>query len=294
MPLLTVYTPTYNRAYILHECYESLLRQTNQNFKWLIVDDGSTDQTNELVNIWIKEGKIDINYIYQENQGVHVARNKAIENIDTYLNVCIDSDDHLPDNAVELITKLWTEKGGEQYAGIIGWDVYKSGKVVGKKFPESLEVATLMDLYEVYNIPGDKKPVYRTDIAKLFPSPQFEGENYFPNRYKYSLTDEVAPCLLLHEPLCIVEYLPDGITANLFTRYLKNPRGFIFYREFLMKKSNSLYKRLRQAIHLNAMQLHIKNNGYIKKSEYPITVAFALPLGWILLNYIKYKAKKKG
>jgi glycosyltransferase involved in cell wall biosynthesis len=291
---ITVYTPTFNRAYTLEKGYKALLRQTSKDFEWLIIDDGSTDNTKSLVDSWIAEGKIKIRYIYQENSGVHIARNNAINNITTELNVCVDSDDYLVNDAIESVLKLWDEKGGANYAGIIGWDIFEDGCIVGKPFPEGLDSSTLFDLYELYKIPGDKKMFYRTDIVKRFPSPQFDGEKYFPNKYKYTLTDEVAPCLLLHKPLCVVEYLPDGITADLFNRYLKNPKGFIFYREFLMKKSKTLLNRFRQAIHYVAMCRLIGRKNYIKNSDYPVYVSLAQPFGFILLQYIKYKAKRKN
>ena len=100
---LTIFTPAYNRAYTLHKCYESLKKQTNKDFEWLIIDDGSTDNTRELVQSWIEENLIPIKYHYQKNQGMHGAHNSAYELIDTKLNVCIDSDDYMPDDAVEKI-----------------------------------------------------------------------------------------------------------------------------------------------------------------------------------------------
>ena len=116
MPILTVFTPTFNRAYILHRCYESLLRQTNKNFIWLIIDDGSTDNTKKLVTEWMnKENGFEIRYEYKKNGGMHTAHNKAYELIDTELNVCIDSDDFMPDNAVELIVNFWDKYGSDKY-----------------------------------------------------------------------------------------------------------------------------------------------------------------------------------
>ena len=119
MKKITVFTPTYNRAYCLHQVYESLIRQSNQNFCWLIVDDGSNDNTKELVRCWNKDGKIEIIYIYQENQGMHGAHNTAYANIETELNICIDSDDFLPNNAIALILEKWeVVKEDDSIAGI--------------------------------------------------------------------------------------------------------------------------------------------------------------------------------
>ena len=102
MKKLTVFTPTYNRAYVLNKCYESLKNQTVKDFVWLIIDDGSTDNTKELVENWIKENKIEIRYKYQENQGMHGAHNTAYKLISTELNTCIDSDDYMPNNEYQI------------------------------------------------------------------------------------------------------------------------------------------------------------------------------------------------
>lgn len=96
MKKITVFTPTYNRAYTLSKCYKSLKQQTCKDFVWLIIDDGSTDNTQELVEEWITENEIEIQYHYQKNQGMHGAHNTAYELIETELNVCIDSDDYMP------------------------------------------------------------------------------------------------------------------------------------------------------------------------------------------------------
>ena len=131
-PLITLFTPAYNRAYTLHLCYESLLRQTSKNFKWLIIDDGSTDNTRELVNRWIKKDNgFQIVYIYKENGGMHTAHNTAYENIDTELNVCIDSDDYMTDDAIEKIVDKWNTYKNEKYAGIVALDIYNNGEIIG-------------------------------------------------------------------------------------------------------------------------------------------------------------------
>ena len=144
---LTIFTPAYNRAYTLHKCYESLKKQTNKDFEWLIIDDGSTDNTRELVQSWIEENLIPIKYHYQKNQGMHGAHNSAYELIDTKLNVCIDSDDYMPDDAVEKILKFWEENQSEEIAGIAALDAYESGEVIGTTFPKDLKTSTSFDMY---------------------------------------------------------------------------------------------------------------------------------------------------
>ena len=148
MKTLTVFTPTYNRAYCLGKLYNSLIRQTNKDFSWMIIDDGSTDNTEKLVQSWIDEDNIHIQYHYQENQGMHGGHNTAYSLIETPLNVCIDSDDFMPNNAVELILNQWELiKDNPCCAGIVGLDADKSGKIIGTKIPEGLGETTLYSLY---------------------------------------------------------------------------------------------------------------------------------------------------
>jgi len=146
MKKITVFTPTYNRAYCLGQCYESLVKQTNKDFVWLIIDDGSTDTTKTLVESWISEKKIDSIYHFQENQGMHGAHNGAYKLITTELNICIDSDDFMPDDAVEKILNFWNKTHkNEHIAGIIGLDANKEGKIIGTKIPENVKETTLYD-----------------------------------------------------------------------------------------------------------------------------------------------------
>ena len=121
MKTLTIFTPAYNRAHTIGRTYESLCRQTCKDFEWLIVDDGSSDNTRALVEGWIKENRIPIRYIYQQNQGMHGAHNTAYRNIETELNTCIDSDDYMPDDAVEKIITFWKRNGSNRYARFTGF-----------------------------------------------------------------------------------------------------------------------------------------------------------------------------
>ena len=128
---LTVFTPAYNRADLLSRCFESMKRQTNKNFIWMIIDDGSTDNTRQLVEGWMAQpGDFPIEYYYKENGGLHTAYNEAIAHIDTELCVCIDSDDFMPYDAVEKILQCWDEKGSDRVAGIVGLDYEVGGKML--------------------------------------------------------------------------------------------------------------------------------------------------------------------
>lgn len=286
-PTLTVFTPAYNRGYTIHKCYESLKRQTNKNFVWLVIDDGSTDNTKEIIDGYIREEKINIKYIYQENQGMHGAHNTAYENIDTELNVCIDSDDYMPDDAVEKIIRFWNERKDNSLAGIIGLDAYENGKVIGTEFPEHIKESTLFDLYYKYGISGDKKIVYRTELTKKYPYPIFEGEKYVGLAYKYYKIDEKYKLATLNEVLCIVEYMEDGSSRNMLRQYRKNPKGFAFYRKENMKnpKAKLIYK-IKENIHYVSSSFISKNKSFIYESPCKGLTILSIPVGFILYKYI--------
>jgi glycosyltransferase involved in cell wall biosynthesis len=286
---LTIFTPTYNRAYILHQCYESLLRQTYKDFKWLVIDDGSSDNTRDLVQKWINEGIIPIEYFYQENQGMHSAHNAAYRLIDTKLNTCIDSDDYMPDDAVEKIIAFWKEKGSRKYAGIAGLDITKGGEIIGTKFPDNLKEITLSGFY-ARGGRGDKKLVYRTEVINSYPEyPLFEGEKYVSLGYKYLLIDQDYKMLILNEPLVIVEYMPDGSSLNMFRQYIKNPKGFIFIRKVGMKYAYSYRRRFVECIHYVSSSIMLGNKKFLAESPCKLTTFLAIPFGIALYFYIRQK-----
>ncbi|MDM5222781.1 glycosyltransferase family 2 protein [Peribacillus sp. NJ11] len=292
MKTLTVFTPTYNRAFCLEKCYLSLLRQDNEDFIWLIIDDGSTDNTKELVNQWKQERKIDIKYHWQENQGMHGAHNTAYKLIETELNVCIDSDDYMADGAVEKILSFWKKYGNENVSGIAALDATIEHQIIGSTFPEKLNSATLFDLYNKYGVTGDKKLVYRTELTKLYPYPIFQDEKYVGLAYKYYMLDKQYEMLLMNEVLCHVEYLPDGSSLNMYNQYLKNPKGFSFYRKELMKLpfGGKVFK-YKQAIHYVSSNLLMKNPKLFIETPKKALTVLAFPLGFLLYVFIIKKTR---
>ncbi|WP_010678082.1 glycosyltransferase family 2 protein [Bacillus timonensis] len=292
MKKLTIFTPTYNRAYCLHTCYESLIKQTTKEFIWLIIDDGSTDNTEEIVKQWKQENIIEIRYHWQENQGMHGAHNTAYELIDTELNVCIDSDDFMPENAVETILSFWNKHGSDKVSGIIGLDSDSTGKLIGSMLPSDLKTSSLFNLYHKLGVTGDKKLVYRTELTRNYPYPIFEDERYVGLAYKYYKLDRDYEMLLMNEVLCCVEYLPDGSSMNMLSQYRKNPRGWAFYRKELMKLpfvSQSF--KFRQAIHYVSSNLLIKNYSFLKETPSKFLTTLAIPFGILLSFYVQQKTK---
>ncbi len=295
MKTLTVFTPAYNRAHTIGRTYESLCRQTSKDFEWLVVDDGSKDNTKELIEGWIAEGKIDIKYVYQENQGMHGAHNTAYSHITTELNTCIDSDDFMPDDAVEKIVTFWKEHGSDKYAGIIGLDATEDGKVIGDKFPDGLATTTLRGYYEELNGRGDKKMIYRTDVVKKYPKyPLFEGERYVGLDYLYHNIDNDYELLVSNDVYVIVEYQLDGSSFGMWKQYWNNPKGWAFYRKFEMTQTSSLKRKIQNNIHYVSHSIRSKNWNFLKESPMKIMTFLCIVPGVVLYLLNKDKVNKNS
>ena len=293
MAILTVFTPAYNRTHTLPRTYESLCSQSCKDFVWLIVDDGSADNTAELVRSWQeKDNGFEIRYIYKENGGMHTAHNTAYENIDTELNTCIDSDDCMASGAVEKILRKWESVRDKGYAGLIALDSDMDGNIIGQGFPEGLTETTLTGYYAAGGS-GDKKLIYRTDIINQYPPyPVFEGERYVALAYKYRLIDQKYKLAVLDEVVCNVDYQPDGHSTAMFREYVRSPRGFAFWRKVCMQYPESPKRLVVDAIHYVAESLIAGEKHFLRESPRKLLTFAAIPFGWALSKYINSKQPK--
>ena len=218
MKSLTVFTPTYNRAHTLERLYRSLCAQTCKDFDWLVIDDGSTDGTAALVQSFIDDGQIPVRYIYKENGGLFTGYNTAYEVIETELNVCIDSDDAMPPDAVERILSIWKEKGSDRYCGLLGLDVdMDSGHPIGGRFPEGMTACYFPEMYALNIHRGDTKQVMRTDLMKtVAPQVGFPGEKNFNPVYMLFQVCDDYPLLIINSPLCFATTLRYFIIYRCF------------------------------------------------------------------------------
>ncbi len=303
---LTVFTPAYNRAHTIGRTYESLCRQTCKDFCWLIIDDGSTDNTRELVASWLgcnpaerMEGEsahgFHICYIWKENGGLHTGYNTAYANMTTELNVCIDSDDWMPDNAVELIIRHWRQYGGQQYAGIVGLDFEADEQPIGGYFPDDLKECYLLDLFTQNIHRGDSKQVMRTDLMRqVAPQEGFPGERNFNPVYMLLQVCDKKPLLVLNENLCYVEYqVADSMSRGIYNQYVNSPRSFAKLRLLEMRLSrNPLRHRFRSAVHYVSSCLLARESKWLSNAPNKFLVLCAAPLGVALYALIRYKTRK--
>ena len=286
-----MFTPAYNRAYCLARVYESLLKQTNQNFIWLIVDDGSTDNTKELVAGWVNEQKLVIKYIYKANGGMHTAHNAAYKNIDTELNVCIDSDDFMPISAIQNMFENWQKvKNDEAIAGLVGLDETIDGNLIGSKFKNEFIPTTLIDFYYKQGGAGDKKLVLRNKLTKAYPSyPEYPEERLVPLDTLYVLICRDYKLMPVNQIWCTVDYQQDGSSATIINQYFKSPKGFRYAREISMKYSNVFKLKLRSALHYNVSTFILGDIYKIFHSPTPILTICLSPISYCLYLFLRIR-----
>lgn len=294
MKTLTIFTPTFNRASLLPRLYQSLKNQSSKDFVWMIINDGSSDNTDEVVQSFLEENILEIEYIKQKNQGMHGVHNTAYENCKTVINTCIDDDDMMPENGVELIINKWNSLGQSQkkYSGIIALDAHFDGKIIGKKLDKE---STTLEGFHLRGGFGDKKLIYRTEVMNQYPKyPIFEGEKYVGLGYKYLLADQDYELAALNEVVCLVDYQPEGSSNNMWRQYYKNPKGFAFIRKQGMLLSKSRKKRMIDIVHYVSHSFRSKNWNFIAESPRKFLTILAIPIGAVLYFYTLYQNKKQG
>lgn len=288
--MVTIFTPTYNREKLLKRCYESLIRQTDQTFKWLIVDDGSTDRTEDLIEKWKREGKLEITYIKQKNGGKHVAHNTGVLNCDTELFICLDSDDFLSEEAVECIHLH--EKQIMNNANLAGMALLKGddkGRLMGSHMPKGIQQTSIKALYQKHHFKGELALVFKTEILKQHLFPIFEGEKFVGESVVYDQISRTHNMLLIDEIVYLCEYTLDGYTTNVTALYAKNSKGYIYF----LKQNIDFAESTKEKVH--AMALYVSESwriGYkewFSKSGEKGMIILILPLAFV--KYIKVKIK---
>ena len=244
---LTVFTPTYNRAYIIENLYQSLQRQSCHDFEWLVVDDGSSDNTKELFDNWMKEEKpFPIRYYKQENGGKHRAINYAIPLAEGELFFIVDSDDYLTDDAVETILeqfKTLPSEDSRKYAGICNCKGYSMNQIMGTSFNGDYLDCTALER-ERHGITGDKAEVVFTYVMKQYPFPDFEGENFITEAVVWDRMAADGFCFRFYNKIVyLCDYRDDGLTKQGMELYFRNPKGWALYLRQCRE-----YKKLTESV----------------------------------------------
>ena len=260
MAIVTIITPTYNRANTLENLYKSLLNQTNTNFEWLIVDDGSTDETESIVSSFIKENKIKIRFVKKPNGGKHTAVNYGVKFIDTPLTMIVDSDDKLLENAVAEIEKTYKKyKGNNKVGSFTFLKVYSNGESV-----VPIEEDEFVANYITYRIkgsrPGDMAEVFKTCVLKEYPFPEFENERFLSEDVCWIEIAKKYDTVFVNKAVYECEYLEGGLTANDKPMKFASPLGSMMRGKQLMSKECGLKVNIKGAIIYNCYKKSVKSD----------------------------------
>lgn len=278
----TVFTPTYNRAHTLPALYNSLVEQiTNYSFEWLIIDDGSSDSTSEIVNEWIKEDKITINYYKVPNGGKPRAINKAVEWARSPYLFIVDSDDYLADSSVVefMASECDKIKDDATFVGVGGLQGYpnKSAKA-NVSFTNYIDATDLERVKFGLNV--DCNEAYKIEILRHYPFKVWEGENFTPEQI---VLDDMALDgykLRWHNRVIVIsEYLEDGLTKGSWNLIKKNPMGYAMLYDHKLKYHHRLKDRINDVIQMIAQSIIGRNPLYFLRSKAPILASICYPLG---------------
>lgn len=258
--LITIFTPTYNRAHTLERTFKSLCAQDCKDFEWLVVDDGSTDETEYLIERCSKEAAFPIRYFKKANGGKHTAYNLGLKEAKGELFFDVDSDDWLPDNFMEIIQRcLPAIINNPEIAGIIGLKSDKDGKLLGKVLSEDYTAIPYTELIKY--LKGEYSLIFKTEIARLFNFPIIEGETFIPETIIYDMF--VNFCFMTDNNIhTYCEYLPDGLSMSYNKCLVENPIGFKMFHQGRLKICKNLPDRIVNMIRIIAFaELARKRNG---------------------------------
>lgn len=288
--MVTILTPTYNRADLLENCYKSLINQTNKEFKWLIIDDGSADNTKEIVDTWIKESIIEIEYIYKNNEGKHTALNLGFEKVNTELTFIVDSDDVLTSDAIDTIIYDWKRYNSSSISGLSYLRGFSKNDVIGDSFPNTYVEYNPIDIQFRYKISGDKAEVWRTDILKKYKFPVYNGEKFQGENYVWWQIALNYNMLYINKIIYITEYHVGGLTRSGRKLRINCPLGGMDNSKMGFDSRFPIQERLKRGILFNCYAFFRKDNKtnrFKETNNHLILVGITYPFGWLLYLYWK-------
>lgn len=288
--LLTIFTPTYNRAHTLTRVFESLCAQSYQDFEWLIVDDGSTDDTAAKVAEFKHAAPFNIKYIQQANGGKHTAHNTALHYAEGDLFFTVDSDDWLPVDSAQKIRYLvdsFPEIWSEDVAGVLALKSYESSKTIGSPFTVDNTLVTLVDLENSGN-GGERTVILKTAVAKSFPFPVIDGERFMGESVVYDRIGQKYTFFISNEHLTICEYQPDGLSCKPRRLMYYNPGGYAIYFAQRADLATNFKTLIKCLVQVNTFRSLYKGKTPIRKVEkHKALYYITKPLGWLLIPFYR-------
>lgn len=280
---ISVLTPTYNRAALLPRVYASLAAQTFRDFEWIVVDDGSADQTAQIVSDLARSASFPVRYLYQSNRGKHIAVNTGVKCAKGRLVLIFDSDDQCTDDALMFFWERWQELRPRHpdLAGIVASSMLTDGQRIGPDFPKEGVVDRLPWYYDRIRLKGDRWDIHCIEVLREHPFPDIPGERFCPEGLVWNRIGRSRAMAFFSKPLKIVTYLPDGLSRNL-----------VFHRALAPKLSKLYFEELAM-LHISARQTFRAACGYVRLAllddclghdfrRHPMLFAVGLPVGLTL------------
>jgi glycosyltransferase involved in cell wall biosynthesis len=294
-PSITILTPTYNRSHYLLKLYQSLKQQTSLDFLWLIIDDGSSDSTKEIIKQIQQNSTFDIQYIFQENGGKHLAINSAMGHIQSELVFIVDSDDLLVEDAITTILSDWSSYKDES---IIGFSYLRgdlSGNIIGDSFYKDFEKTSHEKCRFIEKVKGDKAEVWKTSALQSTPFPEYPNERFISEQFVYLTLSGPGFIIVRNKILYITEYLPHGLTSNQRCLQYNNPLGTLANSKLASKKAFGFKQRLKSYLLIVAFSIKTKNNliQNLTASNYGFRWWILIPLGFLTLVYFIVNCRLK-
>lgn len=305
--MFTVFTPTFNRAHTLPRVYESLKAQTYRNFEWVIVDDGSTDNTYELVKKW-QEGPTDfpIRYYWQQNKGKHIGFNRGVQEARGEFFLPLDSDDSCVPEALERFKFHWdsippTKK--KFFSGVCGLCQDQNGKLIGDPFPFNITESDSLEIYYRYKVRGEKWGFHRTKILSRYTFPEIEKAKFIPEGVVWNAIAKDYKVRFVNEILRIY-WIEDSYSTNQLTRSLRGAAwnhaiGCSFYYGSCLNEDIVWFRYaplefFRFAVHYFRFSLHsgvslTQSLQKVRPVIAKVLVILAIPIGVFLYRFEKMK-----
>ena len=282
---VTVLTPTFNRGG-LQSLWDSLQKQTVKDFEWLVVDDGSTDGTKNLITKLQEKSDFPIRYIYKSNGGKHTALNVGIQTICSELTFIVDSDDCVTDDAVESILKIHKKyRSQNNICGYAFLRAFPDGKVNGKKFDVDEEIGSYIDVRVNGNDTGaDKAEVFKTHCLKEFPFPEYPNEKFLGEDLVWVRMARKYEMVHINKAIYVGNYLEDGLTNNRRKHNIASPIGCMHRAEEFMESDLKTRYRIKGGLQyiVYGRFAGVKICDLIRKSRHKVLATVCTPGGLFL------------
>lgn len=280
--MVTVFTPTYNRAAYLLKVFESLLQQTFKDFEWVIVDDGSIDDTSVIIdNLQLTNDKFfPIRYFYQENGGKHRAINRGVKEAKGELFLILDSDDMLPPNSLERIDFYYQQiKDDNSFGGVCGYMAHHDGTVIGKGCDIDVLDTNSIDLRYKYHVEGDMLEVFRTSVLKEIPFPEISKEKFVPEALVWNRIARKYKLRVFHEVVYFRDYLEGGLTDKIVKIRMNSPIASMMTYAEMTEFNIPFFAKLKAAI--NYWRFRFCSDAK-EKPQIEWWWLWTAPLGWMM------------